>query len=286
MTTIYHIKIPKANIDVWAKLESENLTGTHKDRSMGPWIEHYAKQGVKEFAIASSGNSAISAAKYCTEKGVKLHIFVSGNSPVLAYLRQGRAALHISKTPRRDALQFCRKYKNVINLRASTDDIALVGYKQISYELIGQTAACLPAGRRIDNIFIPTSSGATLEGLYLGFKEKMPKVPAFYAVQTTKVHPIASYFDKGFVKEAESKAKAIVDNIAHRRDRVIRICEETGGGGLVISNKELERAKEILGTLLNKVGWHSALAFSGFLKWQVQNSEKARKQNSVCLFTD
>jgi len=282
MTSIYQIPLKGAN--VWAKLESENPTGTHKDRSIGPWIERYVKQGVKEFAIASSGNSALAAARYCKISKLKLHIFVSENSFALARLKKGRAELHIGKTPRRDAIQFCARKKDIINLRASTDNYALLGYKQIAYELVKQ----LP---RMDNIFIPTSSGATLQGVYAGFKEKTDKMPAFYAVQTTRVHPIASYFDKDFKREKTSYAAAIVDNIAHRRDRVIKICEETGGGGLVISNQELAEAKDALEETgwpchAPSGAWQSALAFAGFLKWQKRSQQKAGGGVSVCLFTD
>lgn len=259
MTSVYHIKIPKANIDCWAKLESQNPTGTHKDRSIGPWIEYYTKQGIKDFAIASSGNSAIAATKYCAKRGFRLRVFTP----------------QTTKTPRKDAFQFSRN-NNAINLRASTDDHALIGYKQIAYELIKQLA-------KIDNIFVPTSSGATLEGVSMGFKQS----PAFFVIQTTKVHPIASYFDKNFETEKTSKATAIVDRIAHRRDKVIKICQETGGGGFVVSNQELREATKILtGIMPVKIKYQSALAFAGFLKWRKLNPRKAANEVSVCLFTD
>lgn len=282
MTPIYRIK-SNGSI-VWAKLESHNPTGTHKDRSIAPWILHYTKEGVREFAIASSGNSALSAIKYCTGNNFLLHVFVSPNSAVLPRI-QGKMPglfLHISKTPRRDAIRFCRK-NNIVNLRASTDDYALVGYRDIARELMEQ----LP---KIDNIFIPVSSGATLEGIYNGFNTGKP--PSFFAIQTAKVHPIASCFDKNFKKENESHATSIVDNIAHRRDKAVKICKETGGGGFVISNKELEEGKKFLyeeacfAKFERSVGWHSTLAFAGFLKWAEQNPEEYRGKVSVCLFTD
>ena len=285
MTPLYKINFPRSN--VWAKLESQNPTGTHKDRSMKPWIEYYLARGIKEFAISSSGNSAISAAKFCAENSLRLHVFVSPDidrAKMSALQGNPSVVLYVSKTPRKDSLQYCKKSAST-NLRASTDDNALVGYQDIALELIQQ----LPS---IDNIFIPVSSGATLEGMYLGYRRRGTNTPRLFAVQTTKVHPIASYFDRDFTSEKTSHARAIVDNVAHRRDRVIKIIEETGGGGFVISTKELEEAKKILG----KVGWQSALAFAGFLKWsrfarsgearQTQNTRKKADRVSVCIFTD
>lgn len=274
MTPLYKIFIPGSN--VWAKLENQNPTGSHKDRSMGPWILDYAKAGVRELAISSSGNSAISAAKYCGENNIKLNVFLS---PSVAQEKVDRVRsytniiLHPTKTPNKDAFRFSKK-KNIVNLRASKDDAALAGYQEIARELAKQ----LPY---IDNIFVPTSSGATLEGMYNGYVTHK-KIPAFYVVQSAKVHPIASYFDKNFKKEKTSYAAAIVDRVAHRRDKVIEIINQTGGGGFVISNRELEEAKKVLG----KFGWHSALSFAGFLKWQKQNPEIAINKISVCIFTD
>ncbi len=289
MTPIYKINLHRSN--VWAKLENQNPTGTHKDRSMERWILYYVKRGVRELAISSSGNSAISATKYCKENNIKLNIFLSpsiSQEKIERIRSYTNIILRLTKTPNKDAFRFCKK-NNVANLRASKDDAALEGYKEISRELMEQ----MP---KIDNIFIPTSSGATLEGMYEGYRmattpSRGISTPRLFAVQTTRVHPIASYFDKGFAKEETSHATAIVDRVALRRDRVIEIIKETGGGGFVISNKEHEDAKYALG----KAGWrsqaphgawHSALSFAGFLKWQKQNPKIAASRISVCIFTD
>jgi len=181
MTPIYNIKIPKSNIDVWAKLESKNPTGSHKDRSMELWISHYAEQGARELAISSSGNSAISAVKYCDEGNIKLHVFVSYNISKEKLERLDaykNISLNITKTPNKDAFRFCKE-QGISNLRASKDDMALEGYKNIALELVKQ----LP---QIDTIFIPTSSGATLQGIYeahVGGSTPHIKTPALFAVQ-------------------------------------------------------------------------------------------------------
>ncbi|MFY9457309.1 MAG: PLP-dependent lyase/thiolase, partial [Candidatus Spechtbacterales bacterium] len=245
MTPLYKILISGST--VWAKMENQNPTGTHKDRSMERWILNFAKASARELAISSSGNSAISAAKYCRENNIKLNVFLSPSvdREKIERLRPyTNIILHLTKTPNKDAFRFCKK-NNVPNLRASKDDMALEGYRDIARELTEQ----LP---QIDNIFIPISSGATLEGMYQGycmtttpspfFVRRGVDVPRFYAVQTTNVHPIASYFDKDFTEEKTSRATAIVDRVAHRRNRVIRIIKETRGGGFVISNAELEEA--------------------------------------------
>jgi len=283
MTPIYKINLNGSN--VWAKLENQNPTGTHKDRSMARWIAYHASVGTRELAISSSGNSAISAAKYCQEFSIILHAFVSPkihSEKIARITAYEKAVLHRTKTPNKDSFRFCKE-REIPNLRASKDDMALEGYKDIALELAEQ----LPY---IDNLFIPTSSGATLEGIYKGYQAVISpgtvpgdiRVPAFFVIQTARVHPIADYFDKNFSGEEVSRATAIVDKVAHRRDRVAEVIKETGGGGFVIVNEELQAAKK----MVVNAGWQSALAFAGFLKWQRQNLEKSNKQTSVCLFTD
>lgn len=282
MTPVYKIKIPGSTADIFAKLESQNPTGTHKDRSLTPWIAQYVKEGVKEFAISSSGNSALAAARCSKDLKVRLHVFVRQNlsKEKLLILRANQyVILHLGKTPRKDAFRFAKEH-GIINLRASTDDKALMGYKEIAFELIEQV-------EKIDQLFIPTSSGATLVGIFQGFKERGVAIPALYAAQTAKVYPIASYFDKDFSQEFVSRATAIVDNIARRKDEVVKILEKTGGGGFVISNKELGEAKKIFEQSGAKfaAGWQSLLSLAGFLKWRKQNI-LATETVSVCLFTD
>ena len=283
MTPLYKITLPESKGEVYAKMERLNPTGTHKDRSLGPWILHYKKMGRNEFVISSSGNSAVSAAKYCDEIGAVLHIFVGEKTDEskLAKIRaRENVFLNISKTPMKDAVRFSKE-RGLINLRSSKDDLALEGYKPIAYELQKE----LP---RVDNIFVPTSSGTTLEGIYLGFKDMGGRLPAFFAVQTAKLHPIAGYFDKDFVNEDSSYATAIVDSIAYRRDRIKKIAKETGGGGFVISNKYLEDARKVLlktGFKAFDAGWQSILSFAGFLKREKQGQTQ-KGIVSVCIFTD
>lgn len=304
MTPLYKITLPSSNAssiglahaELHAKMEMFNPTGTHKDRSLAPWILHYKNNGEKELVISSSGNSALSAAKYSKECGLKLYIFLSASvdpKKLEKIKKYKNTFLNISKTPKSDAIKFSKNMR-LVNLRSSLDDKALEGYKAITHELSQQ----LP---RADNIFVPTSSGTTLEGMYLGYKEKGVKPPSFYVVQTARVHPIASCFDKNFSKERVSYADAIVDNIAHRKNIVTDVVKETKGGGYVVSNNELEEARKILANVTFSesdpastrsdhreldVGWQSILSFAGFLKYVRGKPAEASTKISVCLFTD
>ncbi len=292
--------------DAWfrAKKEFLNPTGTHKDRSFAYWISYWHEKGAKELAIASSGNSAISAAAYCKKAGIRLHAFIS---PRLAQEKKERLSSYALKTPlnsqvfkgvviheellpRKAAIQFSSA-RGIPNLLASKYDEGTEGYKTIAFEIAEQ----LPG---VTHIFVPTSSGATLQGMYRGFeilqKEKGIATPRLYAVQTTKVHPIAEVFDQSFVAEEQSHAEAIVDRVAPRRNEIIDILRKTKGGGFIISQRELEEAAEMLED--KDLGWQSVLAFAGFVKFEKEKEKAphpaflgeglAQGTRVLCLFTD
>ncbi|MBI1888447.1 MAG: pyridoxal-phosphate dependent enzyme [Candidatus Spechtbacteria bacterium] len=227
-------------------------------------------------------DSALSAAHVCDEIDAKLHAFVSprlDRNKILRLKECKSVILHVTSTPRKDAFQFSKE-NGLINLRASSDDKALAGYKEIAFELLTQL-------EKVDQLFVPTSSGATLIGIFQGFKERGKKVPALYAVQTARVHPMASYFDKDFTQESVSYATSIVDNIARRKDEVIKILKESGGGGFIISNSELLEARKVFEQSEAEcaLGWQSLLSFAGFLKWRKQSVD-TKKKISVCICTD
>lgn len=268
-----------------AKREFANPTGSHKDRSFAYWISYLHERGAKELVIASSGNSAISAAAYCKSAGSTLQVFVSTHLAAEKkekLLQYQNVVLHEELLPRKLAIQFATA-RNIPNLLASKHDEGTEGYKTIAFEIAEQV-------RDVTHIFVPTSSGATLQGMYGGFEilhgENGRAIPKLFAVQTTKVHPIAEVFDSHFITEAESHAQAIVDRVAPRRSEIIDILKKTNGGAYVISNRELEEAKEMLQD--KNLGWQSILAFAGFVKFRKEKAlENFREPLKVlCLFTD
>lgn len=289
-TSVYRLKDMVSNRkngrflddNVWIKDESRNPTGTHKDRAFAYWISYWRERGARELAIASSGNSAVSAAAYCEKAGIRLRVFASeriAGEKLKNIQNHSCAVIHQSRLPRRDSIQFSQK-RNVPNLLASKHDEGIEGYKTLAFEIKEQ----VPDAK---HLFIPTSSGATITGIYRGFEALNTDFPAIYAVQTAFTHPIAETFDKDFHEESSSRAKAIVDRVAPRRERVLEILSKTNGGGYVISNKELANTMSYFDGAESVPGWQSALAFAGFLKWRKEKAQSAMRTGPVVLvFTD
>lgn len=260
---------------IFFKCEYENPTGSVKDRGLAYQVSKLKEAGVSEGVISSSGNAAISASAFCKLANINLYIFVSDNinRGKLKKLKEINSHILIRAKPLSDAVKFAKE-KNVPNLRQSTDRYATYGYETIAYELLLDEPD-------IDAVFFPVSSGTTLTGVFHGFLKKM-KLPAVHAVQTTKVNPIASSFDKDYQSALSSLADALVARYTSRHGDVREIIKKSEGWGWVISDTEILQAFEWLHKNRLYCSYEGACTLAAYRK----ALRKGYKYNKpVCLLT-
>jgi len=252
---------------IYVKDENSNPTGSFKDRCLPYQISYYYSLGRKSFVISSSGNAAISAGTLIkTIPTATLDIFISNNiSPEklnkLMDLNSKQIKIHQSQKAKSDAILFA-KNNDLVNLRASTDKHALVGYKTIAYELEQEA-------KTSEGIFIPTSSGTAALGIALGFEDLGINIPIFLC-QSTKIHSIASEFDMDFTNTKTSFADAIVDRVAVRKNDLIKVINKTHGDAFVVSDELLSIAKSKMELAGKKFSFNSLLSLAGLLKAKSQ----------------
>lgn len=273
---------------LYLKREDLHPHGSHKGRSIPLMIEKYLQLGNNNFCISSSGNAAISAAITINKYNVKhkkaklgLKIFVgksinTNKLNVLKKLLNKEVVLEKSANPKQSAFQI-DKNGLAKNLRQSTDDAALIGYTELAKEL--------SKIKDLSAVFVPTSSGTTAQGLYEEFK-KLKLSPQIHIVQTQSCHPIADAFNNHITKTPTSPsiAGAIVDKVAHRKEKVVAAIKTSNGNGWICNNKEIKTAINLLKkTEKIKASPNSALAVAGL--------EQAIKNNwgfsgpVVCILT-
>ncbi len=289
------------NLNFWSELQ--NPTNSFKDRSLLYQISYYyqslAGNAKIAFAISSSGNAAIAAANICKKYGFSLDIFVSDklNSDKLEKLNNFKSQniiIHQSVKAKSDCMKFCET-NNVINLRASSDDSAIEGYKSLGYEVFENNL-------NFDSIFITCSSGTATLGIYQGLKEKYDQIgkllPQFHIIQTSSCNPIASNIlnlsSIEIHKDApESLITCVVDKVAKRKDEITKLVLETSGSAWIVDNDDLMNAKLIFSRLIksasidnfeisgstefdSKITWNSISSFAGMLRakekgWEFKN---------------
>lgn len=260
---------------IYFKCEYENPTGSVKDRGMAYQISTLFSKGIKKAVLSSSGNAAISAAHYTKLTDIDLTVFVAENINQSKFDHLSKFHLQIfkSRRPVSDSINYARK-NNFYNLRSSTDPVGHIGFSTIAFELNDEVG--LP-----DAIFFPVSSGTTLAGVTYGFR-KLGFIPKLFAIQTERIHPIAEDFDNQFKPSAESIADAIVARFTPREAEVKGLIKKSGGGGFVISDKEILQAAKWLKAKKINCSYEGALSLAGLFKAQA----KGNKFNKpVCLLT-
>ncbi len=274
--------------NLYLKMEKQNPSGSHKDRAVFFMLDEYTSRGYNRFAISSSGNAAISAIYWTVNADIDIYldVFISENinpkkEEKIEKLSKGfsNITIHKSKRPKTDAYRYAQT-DNMVLLRTSTDDLAIEGYKNLGKEL----HLALRDSIFLSHIFVPTSSGATLLGIYKYFIDNKLSLPRIYLCQTSAVHPMAGEFDKDFTLEDSSLADGIVDRIAHRKNEVIAAVKDSRGEGIVVENRYLRQVKKAFSrdSDIYEAGWESMLAFASLLKMMEKGSDI---NSAVLIFT-
>lgn len=257
------------------KREDQNPTGSLKDRGMAYLISRATENGQKNLVLSSSGNAAISAAAYCSLAKNNLFVFVSSTIGEAKFKKIERSGVKIfqSERPVSDAVKFTRD-NNFFNLRPSVNEFGPEGYQTIAFELATKQG-------KIDDLFIPVSSGVALTGIYKGF-EKLGFIPRLHICQSAAVCPIASVFDKDYSPEKKSLADSLVARSVPLKKEIISQINESGGTGWVIENKRIILAQELLQKKGIETSNEGALALAAISKAKEKGHSLGK---TVCLLT-
>jgi threonine dehydratase len=270
------------------KREDLHPYGSHKGRSIPVMIDHYYKKGDRSFAISSSGNAALAAAKHVmmrnqeverniddreqrTENMISLDIFV-GNHISGTKLERLQKIVSESETENPDHIRILRKERplqaltqavqeGMRSLRQSTDDIALLGYESLAVELVESNNK-----NKIGALFTGTSSGTTAQALAQYFSDKKIHIQV-HIVQTSSCHPLANEFESYDGPDEISTAGAIVDQTALRKSKLIPLIKNTGGYGWIATNDDIRAAQELVQSTTGlNISTNSALSVAGAMK--------------------
>lgn len=260
------------------KCEYQNPTGSWKDRGMAYQIAKLKEKGIKNAVITSSGNAAISALCYCKLCDIALTIFLSPKVHMVKMKRINElkySKTNIIKTlkPVSESVKYSLK-NNFWNLRQSTDKNSIYGYETILFELLDEAPFA-------DAVYLPVSSGTAAVGIYEGLKKLKRNLP-LHIVQTEKIHPVASQFDKSYKSSRESLADAIVAKYTPNEDNLIDIISKTKGWGWVISDNEILEAHKYLSSNGLSCSYEGAMTLAALRKSMKYGY---KYKNPVCILS-
>jgi threonine synthase len=157
-------------VEVYAKYEGANPTGSFKDRGMVMAIAKAMEEKSKTVICASTGNTSASAAAFAARAGLRAIIVIPEGKIAQGKLAQAvmhGAEIYSIKGNFDDALKIVRKLgeREDITLVNSINPFRIEGQKTAAFEV------CDALGKAPDYLCIPVGNAGNITAYWKGFKE-------------------------------------------------------------------------------------------------------------------
>lgn len=246
---------------LYAKLESANPTGSHKDRMASYGVTHALALGKRKVIAASSGNAGLATAAYAAAAGLASEIVVTPSCPPIyralmlehgatitdatdALARWGVVNMRVCEDPSLYALT------NYLRPAVGSPPVTIEAYKRIAYELVQELGA-----QEIGQLFVPTARGDLLLGLYLGFQAlqsagQIKSLPKLIAVEPfARLSAVQTGAD--YRSEFAGTTQQFSTSGATVTYQSLAALQRTGGHAIVVEDSRALAAR----AMLAKHGW-------------------------------
>jgi threonine synthase len=264
--------------NAYVKFEGANPTGSFKDRGMTVGASLALSLGVRGVVVASTGNTAASAAAYSARAGLECVVVLPKGNVARGKLAQ--SVLHgarIVEVPGTfdNALEYVLDTVlsdgavNDINYYPlnSINPWRLEGQKTIAFEIIEEIG--VP-----DFVFVPVGNGGNIYAIWKGFRELLElgvidRVPRMIGVQAEGAAPMVRYWrglGEARIDNPRTVASAIRIGKPVNWFRAYRAVKYSNGLFLEVSDEEIIRAQGMLGREGVGVEPASAASLAGYLR--------------------
>ena len=242
---------PELGLDLYFKLESQNPTGSFKDRGSAVEITIAKEFKVKGIVVASTGNMAASCSCYAASAQIPCFVFVPEGTPpskLAQVISYGGRIVQVKGTYS-DAAKLAVKVAEELNFYLAGDYAFRVeGHKTAAFELIDQLFFQVP-----DMVIVPMGCGTNMASYAKGFRDYkemgfIDRLPRLVGTQATGACPIINSFKKGVhdiepTGEVKSIASAIAINDPLDGIKALSAMYSTGGDGYAVSDEEMLAAQ-------------------------------------------
>ncbi|ULG70905.1 threonine synthase [Macrococcus brunensis] len=211
-TPLIHLPYLSAQMDIelYAKYEGANPTGSFKDRGMVMAVAKAKEAGRKVVICASTGNTSAAAAAYAARAGLKTIVVIPEGKIALGKLAQAMiygADIVSIKGNFDEALNIVRKVAEKsedIELVNSVNPYRIEGQKTAAFEIIDQLDGAP------DVLAIPVGNAGNITAYWQGFNEyheqKGTALPKMFGFQAEGASPIVQ---NKVIEQPETIATAI-----------------------------------------------------------------------------
>ncbi len=283
---------PELGIELYFKLESQNPTGSFKDRGSAVELSVARELGVKGITVASTGNMAASCSCYAAAAKIPCFVFVPEETPasklsqVIAY---GGRIVQV-KGGYNDAVVLARDVAEKLNFYLAGDYAYRVeGQKTAAFEILDQLYFNVPT-----TIIIPIGCGTNMTAYGKGFREYqelgfIDRIPKLVGVEAEGAKAVVNSFLKRSNEiEPLTKVNTIASAIAVADPldgvKALEAIYATKGSALAVTDREMLEAQYRLakeeGLFVESSAAASIAALLKLAQWQSIEGEKI-----VCVLT-
>jgi threonine synthase len=242
------------NIDLYFKLESQNPTGSFKDRGSALELTIAKEFGAKGIVVASTGNMAASCSCYAAAAQIPCFVFVPEDTPpskLCQAISYGGRIVQV-KGSYNDAAALAEKIALELGFYLAGDYAFRVeGQKTAAFEIIDQLYFNPP-----EAVLVPIGCGTNLAGYAKGFKEYLAlgvidRVPRLFGVQAEGAASVVKAFQRSSRDvEALDKLDTICSAISVKNPldgmKALDAIYSTNGEAVAVSDKETLEAQFLL----------------------------------------
>jgi len=272
------LKLLKVNGNAYVKFEGANPTGSFKDRGMTVGVSIAKSIGARYIIVASTGNTAASAAAYAARGGLTCLIVIPRGGIARGKLAQ--AVLHGAKI-----VEVSGTFDNALSL--VLESLSKIGKRGLVYPLNSINVWRLEGQKTIayeifldvgvpDYVIVPVGNAGNIYAIWKGFEELrrlglIDHVPKMIGVQAEGASPIAKAWQLGlkeplFTSSPKTVASAIRIGKPVNWYRAWRAVEKSGGMFITVTDEEILQAQRLLGREGIGVEPASAASLAGYLK--------------------
>jgi threonine synthase len=170
LVRLHTVSDPSRGIDVYAKCEGLNPTGSFKDRGMTVAVTMAALEGSHAIICASTGNTSASAAAYAARGGLSAFVVIPEGKIALGKLAQ--AMMHGARVIQIEGnfdtgMSIVKELAETaaVTLVNSVNPYRLDGQKTAAFEIIDEL------GRAPDYHFLPVGNAGNISAYWMGYTE-------------------------------------------------------------------------------------------------------------------
>lgn len=273
-------------VELYAKYEGMNPTGSFKDRGMCMAITKAVEEGARAVICASTGNTSASAAAYAAKAGITAAVVIPEGKIAAGKLAQaliyGAQVLSLDGSFD-DALTVVRELaeRHPIALVNSVNEYRIDGQRTAAFEV------CDDLGDAPDALCIPVGNAGNINAYWLGFKqyreaERSRSLPRLYGTQAAGAAPLVLGHT---VAKPETVATAIRIGNPARGAQALAAMEESGGNVMAVTDDEILEAYRMLasqeGIFCEPA---SAASVAGMIK-RIDSGDLRPGERVVCVLT-